>query len=712
MFFSFYNSNPSNELIIFHGLYKFSDKGFSQYITDEHLIHRFPDQVTILLSIQNKGKIKEDKITETVTNRFCCDLCIYFYNENGDIVTVTENGDIVIEDEDAIESKNYVVNKNNKIDRFEQLFVNGIKELENQHTPIIKPTHGHQFLKPSKEKSEYFIKLDNMLVKESEISFLALSIVRKLGGILNEDVINIYVDTPDLFYLIRLCCAIKFDDRKEFPHIKSFDSYDGYQEVLPRESKDSIVIISASSSGDLPREIVAKFENYQKNKILTILSTKNDNDDFTLLHQLDFEHTEKQKIDTPLIKIYGEKFIVSHEDDKWILLKKTENSPWLNINRGFDRFKCLIGEKDNILEKNTEFQNGIIEHPIRINSENLLKNGEFKEWCNRAINWHMPKTTKLVIYVDEKSKEFLDGKDSPVREIKKILFNRTSDDIKTTIDEILKNPEDFSVLVFAPVLSYGSVFTEISRELRKHKEILNINYIAGICTVPNIEVFNAFKANIEMSSYYKYNFHNYFTMNIGDFHNFAKDFRKEKNIIDLALEKEIIQKEEIPDKKYALCKDLWFADGFVFWEKNTYNDERPKELTQIAVLSTIAMVLQFSRELPISNKCSLQPSHTSGVALSPENFFRFNDAMIQAAILRSAKLHELNYASSKEKSISMQHFILNSIKDPPLFYEVLLSMATGKLLLHEETGIKDKISKEEKDGDAKKYWHIFEEHIQ
>ncbi len=712
MFFHFYNLNPnSNELIIFHGLYHFSNEKFSEYIKNEHLIHRFPDKIIILLSIQNKDKANVERITEAINNRFRCHSDIYFYNEDGGMVFYNEDGCMVDKDDCTIDGE-----------KFKSLFANGIKQLEEQHTPLIKPTHGHQFLKPSKERGEYFIRLDNMLIKESEISFMALLIIRKFGNTLNKDVINIYVDTPDLFYLMRLCCAIKFNDRRKFPHIKSFNSYDGYQKVLPTESENSIVVISASSSGNLPRKITSEFEKYQKNKILTILST-NEDDSFTLLHKLKFDDTDTQseKSDAPLIKIYGEKFIVSHEEDKWVLLQKIENSPWLKDrnkkNRGFVRFKSLITEQENIiLEKNINFENGTIEHPIKINTENLLKNKKFEEWCHEAINWHMPQTTKLVIYLNEKSKNFLD--ENPIlKNVKKILFDRESNIIEEIVNEILSSEEKlsgFSILVFAPVLSYGSVFTEISRELRKYEKILNINYIAGICTVPNMEVFNTFKKNIEMSNSYKYNFHNYFTMNIGSFRNFSEDFRKEKEIIGRAIEEKIIKsREEFMPKKCIFCKDLNFADGFVFWDKKTFKSEYPEELQQISVFSTVAMVLQHSRELPVNDEYSLQLSHTNGVVLSPENFFRFNDTMIQAAILRSAQLQELNYASNKEKSISMRYFILNSIKNPSLFYEILLSMATKKLLLHGEINIKEEIQKKLKEGSgsesetAQRYWDIF-----
>ena len=86
---------------------------------------------------------------------------------------------------------------------------------------------------------------------------------------------------------------------------------------------------------------------------------------------------------------------------------------------------------------------------------------------------------------------------------------------------------------------------------------------------------------------------------------------------------------------------------FAFWRFEY--DERTQHAP--AVLLTVAAILQNAREsATIENVHRLGTAAFQQVVLDPENFGRYNDGIIQAAILRAALPGELDYSSEAESS--------------------------------------------------------------
>lgn len=77
-----------------------------------------------------------------------------------------------------------------------------------------------------------------------------------------------------------------------------------------------------------------------------------------------------------------------------------------------------------------------------------------------------------------------------------------------------------------------------------------------------------------------------------------------------------------------------------------------------AVLLTVAAILQSAREsTSIPNSHRLGTEAFQQVVLDPENFGRYNDGVIQAAILRASLPGELDYSSEIESSKYMLDFL-------------------------------------------------------
>ena len=127
---------------------------------------------------------------------------------------------------------------------------------------------------------------------------------------------------------------------------------------------------------------------------------------------------------------------------------------------------------------------------------------------------------------------------------------------------------------------------------------------------------------------------------------------------------------------------LELHQGFKYWEGLV--KEYPSPVPSILLFATFSFLLQNARtdsELPEKDK--LAPLPNRRVLLDPENFFRYNDSLIQVAILRAAFPGELDFSDHDSHSSSMYYLIERAVQvgDAPVVYEFLLALATKRLRL-------------------------------
>jgi hypothetical protein len=123
--------------------------------------------------------------------------------------------------------------------------------------------------------------------------------------------------------------------------------------------------------------------------------------------------------------------------------------------------------------------------------------------------------------------------------------------------------------------------------------------------------------------------------------------------------------------------------GFAFWPEGLPDEPN----TQADVFFTIAAILQGLRtgEGRIDRQ-TLRTEWFYRTLLSPENFGRFNDAVIQASLLRAARPSELDYTDNAQTSAEAARVlrrILESATTPrgEAAAEFLVALATGRLRL-------------------------------
>lgn len=100
---------------------------------------------------------------------------------------------------------------------------------------------------------------------------------------------------------------------------------------------------------------------------------------------------------------------------------------------------------------------------------------------------------------------------------------------------------------------------------------------------------------------------------------------------------------------------------------------------------TLASILHHLRDGGRGSGALVQHEHNRTV-LAPANFGRFNDGVIQAAILRAARPRELDYSHDKDASAQIRDTVMRIIErrekpEGEAAPEFLLALATGRIHL-------------------------------
>src|SRR5690606_29381259 len=105
----------------------------------------------------------------------------------------------------------------------------------------------------------------------------------------------------------------------------------------------------------------------------------------------------------------------------------------------------------------------------------------------------------------------------------------------------------------------------------------------------------------------------------------------------------------------SLMGSLQLRKDFAYWPSGYREgaDNGP------AIFATIAAILQQARDRKFANpEHWLNTDAFQQVVLAPDNFARYNDGIIQAALLRAAYPSELDYSRDAASSIYMLDLLL------------------------------------------------------
>ena len=644
-------------LFIFVAYGDFSLVEFKDFIDRVSLTH-IPDQIAIFFHNDTLSDSDLPEVIEQLDSRFHCRVSTHGFDAIGNV--------------SGLESTT------------ETFLAEGVLEIIRLRQPIQLPPPGKCFMKPSGKREAFFIQASNLFIRHAEMSFLALLLIRKWGRLFHDGVKVIYVDTIDLYGLTSLATRMRFGTNGVGPITVSYSSYTRYKEVLKHaDVANSLMAISATTSHDLLQKIQKHTRWKDIERVVTIL----DIDPVTqnkalrkiepkvlahLRHPIAQSHIEH----LPSIRLSGEKFTVDVDTPKSIVFKRLTHG------------RCLthlkLKELYQLRDVFTAFEStdsGTL--PIAVDRGKLFGHAVFSQWLRLQIEKFAPVSTSHVVMMHVNEAQV-----TPLLNIfePKMPLLLTPEELHAPAMRI-----DGSAIVICPTFSTGSELLEVSRDLRKHPELRNVVYFTGVGTPESLEAFERVRKNLEVDGYKVISFCN---VAFGLPKTLALSWQSEKELLK---DEKLEAVEALQDRRQRLNEgrltdltlfyrvaDLTLTKGFKYWDGISYPDDQRPSLLMFTTFAFLFEDARTNAKLSDDDRFAQLPNRR--VLMDPENFFRYNDTLIQVSILRAAFPVELDYSDHPSHSRSILYLLRRAVqvKDGAVLYEFLLALATKRLQITDE----------------------------
>ncbi|RLK56455.1 hypothetical protein BCL79_0844 [Stenotrophomonas rhizophila] len=571
----------------------------------------------------------------------------------------------------------------------------GLAQVFSPELVIHRAPPGHAFLKPSGESSTTFLKPEFALSTSPRVSFVAFSILKKIfdGNQEYARVLTvIYVDTmaisPVAFALREL---LQMGGSEQTIRISSFHSYDGMENISNPMPMSSLCLISASSSMSL-QDRWLRDKGVSPSEVITLVTQTSARNPDRALFALDIGRSGDSEGPQELcIKIYGESFIPALETPKKVLLR-------------YEAHRIDVGEVFGLRDEQVfdvytpdRISSGM-QRTVNVNGQNLIKAADFTKWVKRTLPQLLRANCRHIIHQnDPSSAAFADELAAqcdqlsglrpiciPAHLVRKENIEKTS-----------------AILICAAVVGRGSDLLQVSRALRDLHDGPRL-YMVGFQVTDTREEIATLRNNLRFREPYHYDYAMYASIATGSqlWHSFKKevDLYRSTELCDAAPPGELSTRiQELGTSSYTGKRALMpfgnLADtsmklrtGFAFWHPKKYE---PKAY-HAEVIVTIAGILQRAREdKRISEDNRLSSPTFRHILLDPENFARYNDGVIQGAILRCAYPSELDYRSDYSSSDFIAQLIVRLIsrmntEHGEAALEFLVALSIGRLKLHSD----------------------------
>ncbi len=639
------------------------------------------DNILIIANIIDFEYIKQDSNNLVLErDKKISNICLIVFDENGDFFDKKDiKGSLDI---------NYLNEIKSDIVKY------GLLDICRNNSVINVAPPGTQFKKLTGKVSTEFIRTSDMLSSDSIICFIAFSLL----PFWRDNKINyIYTDTMSIIGIIYKLIDLKkiYNSKIITPNVITFSSYSGIDKIDFVDKLKSLVIISASTSCLMAKQIVEKYA-IEESKIITLLSFTNPDNNTKLLCNIS-TLSNKSKSKSPgltNIQIVGEYFTSQINEPREILIK-FKHAP-VNLKDNIDEY---IEHGLFTIQKNKDVNTS---KEIYVDKDTFINTDPFLKWYNNCLEFHAPLHLSYIIHTNDTSSKLLAN-------IALDFYKRTL--ISSELPKVLSSKElgeksvDHNakgILIVSSVLSKGQEFLSIGRDLRSFAKNTSRTFIVGISLPISSSDYDRFKSSLTYSpNRENYNFYTYWTLPIG------QRMGIDDNTNSWELEKELLSKFDFEELIYAkerleiLLKlseglkenifnstingnNIELRDDFVFW-KDGYSSKGIN--LSPAVYLTVSVAIQNAREndnLTLSEK--LISDDYQRAVLSPDCFLRFNDGIIQASLLRTCNPKELDYSISSTISKKMKEILLSIIKNVnnqrgEATIEFLIALATKRMKL-------------------------------
>lgn len=573
---------------------------------------------------------------------------------------------------------------------------------------------GSHYSKTSKAHCDTFIRTSNALIKSVHTLTLAYLLQPFVGQLAK----RILVDTSAIASVVYAAChiAIQSGALTEMPTIDSFQSYEGLSDADLEDIENTLFVISASTSGNLARKAFLKGVKRHQLKTLYLLSKEQldqealcllgkhegNPDGVELLKSWDENNCSLCRKGSAPIQIGGDLFLTALPETVSVSLVKSHLSgDQRNIisrfaGLGVFRVHRRIGDRTTEISIDLESA-----FATTLNTPGVT---EFREEWQRLLRRHVPANMTHLVYPDYPFAPMMaEGINSFSLQYVIPKFSVTSG------NDLISSPivKDGCAVVVTPCADDPIELMGINRDLRTKIPGGSATYLFPFLRAQSEAQAKGMITNLTFGdrgagTYSLYSMYNIYLPDDRTTNPWDRELSCLKALGDWIEEKE----GEVPVELTTRCKQLSeaTANGLtdnLFWPDSTGKALRirtnfvllptkdgTRPLDQVDIFVVVSALLNNVRQLEGSN--SLRSSQYQRKVLAPSNFVRFNDGVIQAALLRAAHNGELNYVATEDGvySASMTDHILKMVdkaasEDGEALTEFLFAIATGTLRLEE-----------------------------
>lgn len=563
----------------------------------------------------------------------------------------------------------------------------GLTSIFRPDVVVVSAPAGYAFRKPSTDRSTYFIRAELALSTSAAVSFVAFGVLLRLVrdyGKVPEKLRLLLVDTMNVaataFALREL---LSFAGAKVIPQIESFHSYGGIEEVSSPLPGTSLCIVSASSTMNLHRKWTRTKSLSNRDAVTLVTFEDAEGSEHALCRLPASARPEAAKPSAAYdIQITGEYFFPAIEPMRKILLTTTHHS----CKDLTENFRTQCGK--NLFGAFRGVQPSGPRRSLFVDGNLLLETKEFQSWVDKQIPQMLKVGTAHIIFQDDGPSARL-AQHIGAYALHLGCPHITVLNAKHVSGRTVKRHAP--IVCVAAVVGGGNAMLSLSRDLRNCHEGARL-YLIGTQVAESSAKVETFNRNLRHSSHDA-------AIEIMRWGKFLSTDAVRRSFLDeLELYK---NSDSMRERKQLLqsgldARSLFFPSGpslsdplvlnvdFSFWKKGYEPAPYHAE-----VLGTIATVLQNARTSNLSSsEYQLRSPLLMQVVLDPENFARFNEGVIQAALLRAALPSELDFRGDSSTSEYMANFlarIASKFDEPQVAtLEFILAMVTRKLQLNAE----------------------------
>lgn len=587
-----------------------------------------------------------------------------------------------------------------------------LAQLVEETNAVLQAPPGYQFHKLSGNTSDIFLRAGNMARELDSLNVVSHMLLRHWPSSAN----TIYIDSSTILsYALELQKTIcQFGAVS--PAVQNFRSYEKSDSFMFPPDGDYLVVVSASTSGDLAKDLV-NLHGADRYRIVHILgagcravaSTIQD----SCLHFLDFDTPTREA--PGKIVIGGEEFIPSYSEPRVVQLTKAH----VNGQVG----NCYKAEfyQRNLRLKHSGSSAGYGGYSLfsTMNECGALDSEGLEDWLAGRLIHEIPASVSLIVHLND------DMSRSLAKHISGgagFLADKTCVPLREMLDfDGSKLKRGTSILIVAYEDPKLEQFTAAATMLRKWPEA-HRHFVLAYGFPKTRAGFDKMKASLTRGQKPFFGWSEFSISEVGELDRYQGSFENYPVDLHASLDHVLGIDRELSSalRRYVDCdrrlflpklngKKLVLRPGSVFFD-GEYNC-----LTDEVVYLAVATAVQRAREAgDLDPNLRFDSNPFVASVIDPQMFSRYSDGVLQAALLRSLHPSELDFSGSTLLSRQVREVLVAIISNAgnlvgEAALEFMAALAVEKI----------RISKEDRrivinaimnsNGDLARIWRLFNE---